>query len=143
MATIKSATTSFVGADRGARWADFIAKAHVLLLQADRARKDGVWDQALELAYQAGLRTAGACIADSDVAKRRRRSSSAWAQLRLVDDRGAQWATAFEHYSLLRSRVASGIERSLDPRLVDHIIALAGEFIAEVEADAGSFGVAA
>lgn len=143
MAQIMSATTRFTGAGQGTRRADFLAKARALLSQAARHREAGEWDQALEAAYQAGLRTAGAKISASPVAARKRRPTSAWEQLRLVDEDGGRWAAAFGQYSRLRSRVASGLERDVEPVVVDHVVALSAEFLAEVEADVGWFPVAA
>lgn len=135
MAHIISATTRFSGA--GTRRADFIFKARGLLAQAADHATAGEWDLALEAAYQAALRSAGARISASAVAGKRRRPTGAWDQLRLVDADGERWAGSFEQYSRLRSRVASGLERDLDPRLVSRIMDLAGEFLAEVEAEAG------
>ena len=86
MAQIISATTRFAGA--GTRRADFILKAQALLAQAHVHREAGEWDLALESAYQAALRTAGARISASAVAGRRRRPTGAWDQLRMVDAEG-------------------------------------------------------
>ena len=143
MAQIMSATTRFTGAGQGTRRADVLAKARALLSQAVRHREAGEWDQAFEAAYQAGLRTAGAKISASPVAARKRRPTSAWEQLRLVDEDGERWAAAFGQYSRLRSRVASGLERDVEPVVVDHVVALSAEFLAEVEADVGWVPVAA
>lgn len=137
MARIISATTRFAGAGSGTRRADFIFKARGLLATAVRHRRAGEWDQALESAYQAALRTAGARISASAVAGRRRRPTNAWDQLCLVDAEGERWALAFAQYSRLRSRVASGLERDVDPTVVDRVISMVTEFLAETEAEAG------
>ncbi|HKM24975.1 MAG TPA: SAV_6107 family HEPN domain-containing protein [Corynebacterium sp.] len=130
MAQIISATTRFAGA--GTRRADFILKA-----QAHVHREAGEWDLALESAYQAALRTAGARISASAVAGRRRRPTGAWDQLRMVDAEGEKWAAAFSQYSRLRSRVASGLEREVDHGVVSTVMELAARFLAEAEAEAG------
>lgn len=143
MAQIISATTRFAGAGAGTRRADFILKARALLAQAVEHRKAGDWDLALEVAFQAALRTAGARISASAVAGRRRRPSNAWEQLRLVDEGGARWAAEFAQYSRLRSRVSSGLERSIDHAVVNRIMDLAAEFLAEVEEEAGWLPAAA
>lgn len=137
MAQIISATTRFAGAGAGTRRANFILKAQALLAQASTHRAAGEWDLALEVAYQAALRTAGARISASAVAGKRRRPSGAWDQLRMVDADGERWALTFSQYSRLRSRVASGLERDVDPEIVVAVIGLATEFLAEVEAEAG------
>ncbi|GAB2504299.1 hypothetical protein CATRI_08750 [Corynebacterium atrinae] len=143
MAPIVSATTRFTRTGRGTRRADFLSKASALLSQSVAYREEGNWEQALESAYQAALRTAGAWISESSVAGRRRRPTSAWDQLRLVGGGGEEWADTFSQYSRLRSRVVSGLERDLDHDTVDHIIALASEFLAMVEGDASGFPAAA
>lgn len=135
MAQIISATTRFAGA--GTRRADFILKAQALLAQAHVHREAGEWDLALESAYQAALRTAGARISASAVAGRRRRPTGAWDQLRMVDAEGEKWAAAFSQYSRLRPRVASGLEREVDHGVVSTVMELAARFLAEAEAEAG------
>lgn len=135
MAQIISATTRFSGA--GTHRADFIFKARALLAQAVEYRASGEWDLALEAAYQAALRSAGARISASAVSGKRRRPTSAWDQLRLVDADGERWAGAFEQYSRLRSRVSSGLERDVDHSVVNRVMDLTTEFLAQVEAEAG------
>lgn len=137
MAQIISATTRFAGAGEGTRRANFIFKARALLAQAVEHRAAGEWDLALEAAYQAALRSAGARISASAVSGKRRRPTSAWDQLRLVDAEGERWAGAFEQYSLLRSRVSSGLEREVDPAVVGRVMDLVAAFLAEVESEAG------
>ena len=137
MAQIISATTRFAGRGAGTRRADFILKARALLAQAAAHRSAGEWDLALETAYQAALRTAGARISASAVATKRRRPTGAWDQLRLVDADGERWALVFSQYSRLRSRVASGLELDVDPAVVNTVMGLAVEFLAEVESEAG------
>lgn len=143
MAQIISATTRFAGAGAGTRRADFILKARALLAQAVDYRADGEWDLALEVAFQAALRTAGARISASPVAARRRRPSNAWDQLRLVDEDGVRWATEFSQYSRLRSRVSSGLDLSVDHDVVNRVMELAAQFLAEVEEEAGWLPAAA
>ncbi|MDO5668814.1 MAG: SAV_6107 family HEPN domain-containing protein [Corynebacterium sp.] len=143
MAQIISATTRFAGSGAGTRQADFLSRARALLAQAVEHRAAGRWDLALEAAFQAALRTAGARIAMSSVSSRRRRPTSAWDQLRLVDEAGERWADTFVQYSRLRSRVSSGLELDVDHVVVSRVLDLAGEFLAEVEGEVGWFPAAA
>lgn len=143
MAQIISATTRFTGSGAGTRQADFLSRARALLSQAVEHRAAGQWDLALEAAFQAALRTAGARIAMSPVASRRRRPTSAWGQLRLVDEAGGRWADLFAQYSRLRSRVASGLELDVDHAVVNRVLDLAAEFLTEVEGEVGWFPAAA
>ncbi|WP_306496359.1 SAV_6107 family HEPN domain-containing protein [Corynebacterium striatum] len=146
MAQVISATAQFrgsraaVGAFKRER---FMEQASDLLAQARAMAAAGRWDQALEFAYQAGLRTAGARIADSAVAKRRRLPSSAWAQLALVGGEEKEWAERFGAYSRLRSRVASGLEDAPSDEVVLEVMALAAEFLSYVEEEMGFGSLAA
>lgn len=135
MAQVISATTRF--ALGGGKRAEFLAKARTLLSQSEQHFRAGEIDLALEYAYQAALRVAGARIADSPVAQRRRKPSGAWAQLRLVDVEGQRQAAVFERYSRFRSQVSSGIERDPDPARVAEVTAEAKAFLAEVELGTG------
>lgn len=141
MAQVISATTRFIR--QGGRRSDFLARAQVLLEQSRRHWGAGEVDLALEYSYQAALRVAGARIADSPVARRKRKPTDAWGQLRLVDEAGVQWAGIFEGYSRFRSRVASGIELDPDTAVVVEIMARATAFLAEVELDFGGSPAAA
>ncbi|MDO5453488.1 MAG: SAV_6107 family HEPN domain-containing protein [Corynebacterium sp.] len=136
MAQIISATTR-VGRRVSARDRHLFAARTSL----DRARAHFSRNEAglaLENAYLAALRTAGARIAVSEVlAKRKRLPSSAWDKLALVDGAGCARAQEFSRYSAWRSRVGSGIERDPDVGLVGDLLARAEAFLAEVEADAG------
>lgn len=136
MAQVISATAQFKRsrAAAGAFKRDrFLTQAGDLLSQARAMAAAERWDQALEFAYQAGLRTAGARIADSAVSKRRRLPSSAWEQLAMVGASEKDWAERFRGYSRLRSRVASGLDGAPDEEVVVKLMALAAEFLAEVE----------
>ncbi|MDO5097906.1 MAG: SAV_6107 family HEPN domain-containing protein [Corynebacterium sp.] len=141
MSTVVSATTRFN--DRPVKSAEFIHKAHLLLSEAIGYRSQGRLDLALEYAYQAALRTAAARIAQSAVAKRSRKPTNAWDQLRLVDAVSAQWADTLGQYSRLRSRVSSGIDTEVDAAVVDRLIRLAGEFLDAVEFNDGGTPAAA
>ncbi|KQB86768.1 SAV_6107 family HEPN domain-containing protein [Corynebacterium lowii] len=112
----------------------FLVKAGALLDRARAERQRGQGDEAFEFAYRCALRVAGAVIASSPVGKRRRLPTGAWARLRLVDVRGGDWADEFEAFSRLRSRLNSGLESGVEERVVDSLLALASEFLDEVEA---------
>ncbi|QGU07817.1 hypothetical protein COCCU_09465 [Corynebacterium occultum] len=141
MAQVISATTRFIR--QGGRRSDFLARARALLEQSRQHWEAGEIDLALEYAYQAALRVAGARIADSPVAQRKRRPTDAWGQLRLVDEVGVHWAGIFEGYSRFRSRVASGIELAPDSGAIAEVMAHATAFLAEVELDFGGSPAAA
>ncbi|MGP6172795.1 SAV_6107 family HEPN domain-containing protein [Corynebacterium sp. A21] len=141
MAQVISATTRFIR--EGGRRSDFLSRARILLDQSRAYRTAGKVDLALEYSYQAALRVAGARIADSPVARRKRKPTDAWGQLRLVDESGIRWAGIFEGYSRFRSRVSSGIERDPDPRIVAELMSHSEAFLAEVELDFGDSPVAA
>lgn len=143
MAQIISATTQFKGkgltGSGMAKQRHFLGKAVELLAQARKSAAEGRMEEALEYAYQAGLRTAGARVAVSTVAQRRRKPSSAWEQLMLVSDGDAQWAKDFGRYSRLRARVASGLEDEVSDAVVYEVMDLAARFVDDTEAFA-AFG---
>lgn len=138
MNSVISATTgaAYGTVPAATRHEEFLDAARELLVQAAHQASQGKADLALESAYRAALRTAGAVIADSPaIAKRKRLPSSAWAKLRLTGARGAHWAEVFESYSRLRGRVASGIELRPDPAVAAELIDRAGEYYAEVSGE--------
>ena len=136
MATVISATTRFGGRGEAKR-AEFLGKAHVLLTQSQVALRAGDEASALELAYQAALRTAGASIAVSAVAQRKRKPHGAWDQLALVDETGVEQAADFKAFSRLRSRVSSGMEVEVDPVIVREFVQRVRGFLDSVDAEAG------
>lgn len=137
MGQIISATTRF-DSQAARRRDDFIAKARVLLSQAEVYRAKGQLIEALDVAYQAALRLAGARIADSAVARRRRGvPSGAWEQLKLVDDAGVAQAEEFAVYSRLRSRLLSGAQWEVSEVVVDELIGKVSEFLGAVEGSLG------
>lgn len=134
MSSIISATTkSVAGArTRASRRDRFLDSAHVLLAQARKEERQGSFDLALESAYRAALRVAGAVNADSDVIRARKRlPTSAWDRLALTSPGGKEWARGFLAYSKQRARVASGIETRPDPDRVRTLISMAERFFAE------------
>lgn len=136
MGHVISATTRFSRATRDRE--RFLFHAHVLLREARASSAAGDAELALESAYQAALRAAGAKISvSSAVAKRKRLPSSAWDRLALTGDSGAGWAATFSAYSRLRSRVASGIEQDPDPHVVDGLIRQVEDFLLAIDGSAG------
>ncbi|MDO5031379.1 SAV_6107 family HEPN domain-containing protein [Corynebacterium sp.] len=122
----------------GARWARrdrFLVQARELLESARQEAASGRLEQALEMAYRAALRAAGACVAGSAVAGRRRLPTSAWDQLALVGAEEKRWAEKFEKYSRVRSRVGNGLDASVDPEVVYSLMGLTAEFIDLLEAE--------
>lgn len=141
MGNVISATTRFARKEQARD--RFLSSAHDLIEQAEAYMEAGDWALALESAYQAALRTAGARNVSSPViAKRKRLPSSAWDRLRLVDERGASRAQELGGYSALRSRVVSGIVPDPEPAVVTALFNAAREFLMEVDAEAGWLSVA-
>ncbi|WP_411701729.1 SAV_6107 family HEPN domain-containing protein [Corynebacterium sp. LaCa97] len=145
MAQIISATQSrstgrFAG-KQGAKQAHFLFQARELLDQARSYAADGRFDQALEVAYQSALRTAGARVAVSVVSRRRRLPTSAWDRLALVGAEEKQWAEAFKTYSRTRARVGSGLDATPDEEYVYGLMEQAAQFLDESETETilGSF----
>lgn len=141
MGNVISATTRF---GYGERVSDrFLSSARVLLGQSREYVEAGDWALALECAYQAALRTAGARIAASPViARRRRLPGSAWDRLALVDKLGAARAAEFSAFSGLRSRVACGIVPNPESVTVQLLLARAEDFYSEVAGVQGWLSVA-
>ena len=133
MAQIISATARLRRPGRqvggGAKRDRFLRQARDLIASARTFAAEDRLDQALELAYQAGLRTAGARVAVSPVAKRRRLPSSAWEQLSLVSAADKEWAEEFSRYSRIRSRLASGLEDTPPTEVVFAVLELAARFV--------------
>ncbi|ALC06352.1 hypothetical protein CDES_09835 [Corynebacterium deserti GIMN1.010] len=131
MGEIVSATTRF-GRSGGKR-EQFLSKAQILIEQAHTYRGEGDLLLALEMSYQSALRAAGAIIAGSAVASRKRKPKSAWDQLRLVGDEAAMWAEELSAFSTIRSRANSGLEISLSPAELDNFMARVSLFLEEAE----------
>lgn len=133
--SVVSATTgdAYGATPKLTRYEAFASAAEVLLGQARQDFEVGSYDLALENAYRAALRTAGAFNAQSEVLRRRKRlPTSAWDKLALTGERGAEWAAIFSSYSALRGRVASGIELDPDRTVVGKLMADAEEFYQEL-----------
>lgn len=138
MADIKIISATTRGAAGHAKRDSFLFRAHALLDEAVAHLDAGDTGLALESAYQAALRTAGARIAGSaKVAKRKRLPSSAWEKLALVDSEGAVQAAQFSNYSAARSRVSSGIDPDPQAEFVADFVRMVEEFLAGAEAEAG------
>ncbi|AKK11469.1 SAV_6107 family HEPN domain-containing protein [Corynebacterium uterequi] len=112
----------------------FLRAAHALLEQADQAYRVGDLGLALEYAYQAALRAAGARLTCApQLTRRRRLPSSAWDKLELLDAASREWARSFRAFSRLRSHVGSGVI-SVPPRAeVDKLMALARHYLTVIE----------
>ena len=95
------------------------------------------------MAYRASLRAAGARVAASTVARRRRLPSSAWEQVALIGPADAQWAAEFKDYSRVRSRVASGLDPVPGEDAVYEYLALAARYVDVTESELGFGGLAA
>lgn len=126
----------------------FIQKAHSLLALASSS--EGV--DSFEYAFQAGLRCAGAVIADAEArkvlhsgrkAKKTKRQGSAWAQLRRVAPEFAEWADALEAYSPLRNDVRLGLTVLLPQSKIAELIDLSSRFLHAVEDQLGVLPAAA
>ena len=121
----------------------FMGQALDLLADARKSAARGRLEDALEMAYRASLRTAGARVAASTVARRRRLPSSAWEQVALIGPADAQWAAEFKDYSRVRSRVASGLDPVPGEDAVYEYLALAARYVDATESELGFGGLAA
>ncbi|MCP1386727.1 SAV_6107 family HEPN domain-containing protein [Corynebacterium sp. TA-R-1] len=131
MNSIISATTNstYGTAARPSRRDVFLASAEDLLAAARADLLAGQLDLAMENAYRAALRVAGAVNAGSPVIRKRKRlPTSAWDKLALTGDDGKEWANRFRRYSRERGRVASGIQRQPDGETVRRLLADAEAF---------------
>ncbi len=140
MAQVISATDKFVdnaGHKPSGKRQRFLTQAYDLLDRARRAAAAEDYAEALELSYQAALRTAGAWVAGTRVAQRKRLPSSAWERLSLVGGPAKAWAEKLRGYSRTRSRVMIGLDDGVDPDLVFELLAVVGQFLAVVD-DAAS-----
>lgn len=139
--SVVSATTSRTPGARSAtgKRDRFLAAADAFLIQAHEELEAGREDLALEQAYLAALRTAGAvCATSSAVRKRKRLPSSAWDKLAITGAEGKHWAGVFRGFSAMRGRVASGIQRDVPVARVTELIELAEEFYAYALPDFGA-----
>lgn len=152
MAQVISATTKFAQRahatgrrhqDGLAKHYTFLAKSEDLLTRARATAADDRFNDAVELAYQAGLRAAGAWIAVTAVGKRKRVPSSAWDQLALVGGAGREWAQEFRGYSRLRSRLVTGLEDAADPDVALRLLETAAEFVSVVRSEGAAEQAAA
>lgn len=109
-----------------------LGRAGGLLEQARTEAERGNLEDALEHAYQAALRAAGAWV-DSAKLRKRRGPANAWDQLERAGAAGRMWAVKFRAFSKLRGRVASGLPVDLSAANVAELVALAGEFLTAVD----------
>lgn len=147
MAQVISATAAARSRNREAlqsvRRDRFMGQALDLLADARKSAARGRLEDALEMAYRASLRAAGARVAASTVASRRRLPSSAWEQVALIGPADAQWAAEFKDYSRVRSRVASGLDPVPGEDAVYEYLALAARYVDATESELGFGGLAA
>lgn len=147
MAQVISATAAARGRNREAmqrvRRDRFLGQALDLLVDARRSAAEGRFEDALEMAYRASLRAAGARVAASAVSRRRRLPTSAWEQVALIGPADAQWAAEFTGYSRVRSRVASGMDPVPAADTVYQYLALATRYVDATESELGFGGLAA
>ncbi|MBG9325346.1 hypothetical protein I4J33_02375 [Corynebacterium belfantii] len=127
MSVIISATTRFAG--KSGKGHDFLAKAELMLNESRKWEAQGDNASALEYAYRAGLRAAGAMVTCSRIASRKRKSSNVWDHLRMIGPEGIQWADRFQKFSRTRSRVVSGIDPGVSVEVVHRLQLLVDEFI--------------
>ena len=139
MAQIISATTKFIDrsnrAGRSGKYQCFLRKAESLLDLARAAAAEDRLTDAVELAYQAGLRGAGAWVAATPVGKRKRLPTSAWEQVELISADAKEWAMEFRRYSRLRSRLVTGLDDAVKPAVAFELIELSARFIATVRGE--------
>ncbi|EJZ82774.1 SAV_6107 family HEPN domain-containing protein [Corynebacterium otitidis] len=98
-------------------------RAAALLSEAHARLAAGEPADAVELAYQAALRAAGAVVAGAGMTGRRRAPSNAWDKLRMVSPEAAAWADRLSSYSRLRGRLLSGLEAGVEPATAERLAA--------------------
>ncbi|WKS32618.1 SAV_6107 family HEPN domain-containing protein [Corynebacterium propinquum] len=135
-ATISRAGAGSARVDSAAltRHRKLVASAEMLMGKARAYLRDGDASQALEFACWAGLRLAGARVAVSPVGKRRRKPTSAWEQLALVDAAGKQWVHRFQPYSRVCRDIGLGLGAEISELQVMSLLKLVDEFLVEVAA---------
>ena len=135
VSSVISATTrkAYGAAVQPSRRDAFLAAAEQLLAAADREMDTGAIDLAMEYAYRAALRIAGAVNADSAVLRKRKRlPTSAWDKLALTGAQGQMWAARLQTFSGQRGRVASGLDQRPDPVIVQRLLDTTKAFYLEV-----------
>lgn len=130
MTAVVSATT---GMQRMGKSGELLVHADALLRDASLMLERNDYAVALEYAYRAALRVAGAWVAQTPVARRVRRPRSMWEQLRLTGDAGVQWAEDFHHYAQLRSRVSMGLDVELSSADVERLMDKVAQFQSAVQ----------
>ncbi|OHF36261.1 SAV_6107 family HEPN domain-containing protein [Corynebacterium sp. HMSC074A01] len=136
--SVVSATVSRASSAEGKR-DRFLAAADGFLAQAHEELEAGREDIALEQAYLAALRIAGAvCATAPAIRKRRRLPTSAWDKLAITGADGKRWAGTFRQYSALRGRVASGIQREVPAARVAELLGEAERFYEFARPDFGT-----
>lgn len=131
MSNVVSATTRFVQRAGGTQ--RLLDGAHIHLVQAGELSSRGDMCSALEYAYRAALRAAGARVAMSPIAARKRKPTSAIEQLRLVGAVESIWADKIAGYSRLRSRVSTGLETEVSAETVRGLISIVSDFLHDIE----------
>ena len=113
----------------------FLEKARSLYLASLRHWDRGEYAEALEAAYQAALRLAGARV--ESARKKKARPTGAWERLKLLDEDGKARAVEFSQYSRIRARVLNGIEENVSAHVVRNLIDSVASFLDEVEGERG------
>lgn len=114
---------------------DKLQRAHTLLaLAAQSEPRD-----AIDWAYQAVLRCAGALVGAQvrEGARRRGVSQNVWENVRKFRPDYQEWVDNFEPYARLHNEVRMGLVREVSAGAVRDLIAQAESFVAAVEAELG------
>ncbi|AZA13959.1 SAV_6107 family HEPN domain-containing protein [Corynebacterium choanae] len=114
----------------------YISRANELLALSYRQLREGEFDEALENAYRAALRTAGARIAAAGAANKRGRPTSAWEQLARLDELGAVQAASFRRWKGIRQDVLCGVSHA-DAQMVNDLLSEVESLLTVVEQEAG------
>lgn len=130
----RAARTAKLAGSTIARYYKLLETADLLVDRARQFLRDGDQQQALEFAYWAGLRLAGARVMVSPVEKRRRKPKSAWQQLALVNKSSERWAELFQPYSQLSREIELGLGAEISQLHVHALLKQVAEFRAEVAA---------
>ncbi|AZA08917.1 SAV_6107 family HEPN domain-containing protein [Corynebacterium pseudopelargi] len=130
MNTVISATTGY---QRPGKAGQLLDQSAALQREAAAMLERGDNTVALEYAYRAALRVAGAWVSQTPIARRVRKPKGVWAQLELTGNAGQAWAQEFQRWSTLRARASMGLEVDIDAAKVRALMSLVGDFTQAID----------
>ncbi|GGG70705.1 SAV_6107 family HEPN domain-containing protein [Corynebacterium pelargi] len=130
MNTVVSATTGY---QRPGKAGQLLHQSAMLQREAVAMLERGDITVALEYAYRAALRVAGAWVSQTPIARRVRKPQGVWAQLELSGEAGQAWAREFHPWSTLRARASMGLEVDVDAAKVRALMSLVEDFAQAID----------